>query len=90
MTRTRKRFHDVSIKGNLHVEMAIDMVTMSERSDVIAIVSGDADFARVVEMVQSRGVRVEVVAFANSTSAEMRALADAYIELGSIAKQIGA
>ena len=90
VTKPLKRFSDGSIKGNFDVEMAIDMVTMSERLDVIAIVSGDADFARVVEMVQSRGVRVEVVAFANSTSAEMRALADAYIELGSIAKQIGA
>lgn len=30
-------------------------------------------------------MRVEVVAFAGSTSAEMRALADRYIEVGAIA-----
>ena len=84
VTKPLKRFADGSIKGNFDVEMAIDMVTMAERLDVICIVSGDADFARVVEVIQSRGVRVEVAAFANSTSAEMRAIADHYTELGSI------
>jgi uncharacterized LabA/DUF88 family protein len=81
VTKPLKRFADGSIKGNFDVEMAVDMVTMAERLDVIALVSGDADFARVVEVLQGRGVRVEVVAFENSTSAEMRAIADHYIEL---------
>ncbi len=88
VTKPLKRFADGSIKGNFDVEMAIDMVTMAERLDVIAIVSGDADFARVVEVIQGRGVRVEVAAFQNSTSAEMRAIADHYTELGSIIRQL--
>ena len=85
VTKSLKRFADGSIKGNFDVEMAVDMLNMVDRIDVMAIVSGDADFARVVEEAQSRGVRVEVVAFAGSTSAEMRALADHYIEVGAIA-----
>ena len=88
VTKPLKRFQDGSIKGNFDVEMAVDMVTMAERLDVIAVVSGDADFARLVEVIQGRGVRVEVVAFAGSTSVEMRSLADRYIELGSIFDQI--
>lgn len=88
VTKPLKRFADGSIKGNFDVEMAIDMVTMADRLDVIAIVSGDADFARAVETVQSRGVRVEVVAFARSTSLEMRALADHYVELGVLVDQL--
>ena len=88
VTKPLKRFADGSIKGNFDVEMAIDMLTMAERLDVIACVSGDADFARLVEVIQGRGVRVEVVAFAGSTSAEMRALADRYIELGALADQL--
>ena len=90
VTKPLKRFADGSIKGNFDVEMAIDMLTMAERLDVIACVSGDADFARLVEVIQGRGVRVEVVAFAGSTSAEMRALADRFIELGAIAGQLRA
>lgn len=88
VTKPLKRFADGSIKGNFDVEMAIDMVTMADRLDVIAFVSGDADFARAVETVQARGVRVEVVAFAGSTSLEMRALADGYLELGSVMDQL--
>ncbi len=88
VTKPLKRFADGSIKGNFDVEMAIDMLTMADRLDVIAIVSGDADFARAVEVVQTRGVRVEVVAFAGSSSLEMRSLADQYIELGSVIDQV--
>src|SRR5690606_38790781 len=88
VTKPLKRFADGSIKGNFDVEMAIDMVTMAERLDVIAIVSGDADFARVVEVIQGRGVRVEVAAFQNSTSAERRAIADHYTGRAAIARQL--
>jgi uncharacterized LabA/DUF88 family protein len=85
VTKPLKRFADGSIKGNFDVEMAVDMLSMADRLDIMCIVSGDADFARVVEEAQSRGARVEVIAFAGSTSAEMRALADRYIEVGGIA-----
>jgi uncharacterized LabA/DUF88 family protein len=88
VTKPMKRFADGSVKGNFDVEMAIDLVTMSERLDVVAIVSGDSDFAKAVETVQSRGVRVEVVAFAGSTSIEMRALADHYLELDRVTDQL--
>lgn len=88
VTKPLKRFSDGSIKGNFDVEMAVDMVMMADRVDVICIVSGDADFARAVEVVQQKGVRVEVVAFAGSTSIEMRALADHYFELDRVVKQI--
>jgi uncharacterized LabA/DUF88 family protein len=88
VTKPLKRFADGSIKGNFDVEMAIDMVLMADRVDVMAIVSGDADFARAVEAVQQKGVRVEVVAFSGSTSLEMRALADHYMELGKVVDKI--
>ncbi|MCK9485167.1 MAG: NYN domain-containing protein [Dehalococcoidia bacterium] len=88
VTKPLKRFADGSIKGNFDVEMAIDMVLMADRVDVMACVSGDADFARAVEAVQQKGVRVEVIAFAGSTSLEMRALADHYLELGRVVDKI--
>jgi uncharacterized LabA/DUF88 family protein len=87
-TKPLKRFADGSIKGNFDVEMALDMLQMADRLDVLTIVSGDADFSRAVEAVQTRGVRVEVVAFAGSASIEMRALADRYIQLDSVIREI--
>ncbi len=89
VTKPLKRFADGSIKGNFDVEMALDMVTMAERLDVVSLVSGDADFSRAVELLQERGVRVEVVAFSGSTSIEMRALADHYIDVGTMMDQVG-
>jgi len=88
VTKPLKRFADGSIKGNFDVEMAIDMLGMADRVDVMCIVSGDADFARAVEAVQQKGVRVEVIAFGGSTSIEMRALADRYLELGTVTDKI--
>ncbi|MYD66088.1 MAG: NYN domain-containing protein [Chloroflexi bacterium] len=90
VTKPLKRFADGSIKGNFDVEMALDMVTMAERLDVVALVSGDADFSRAVELLQERGVRVEVIAFGGSTSIEMRALADHYIDVGTLMDRVGA
>lgn len=89
VTKPMKRFADGSVKGNFDVEMALDMVTMADRLDVASIVSGDADFARAVELLQGKGVRVEVVAFSGSTSVEMRALADHYIDVGTIMDRVG-
>jgi len=80
VTKPLKRFADGSMKGNFDVELAIDVLTMSERLDIVTLVSGDGDFRRLVELVQSKGVRVEVVAFGQSTAAELRAVADEYVD----------
>jgi len=63
------------------VELAIDILTMSDRLDVVTLVSGDGDFCRLVELVASKGVRVEIAAFGFSTSFELRAVADEYVDL---------
>jgi uncharacterized LabA/DUF88 family protein len=83
VTKPLKRFADGSIKANFDVELAIDVLTMSDRLDVVSLVSGDGDFRRLVELVASKGVRVEVVAFAESTSADLRAVADEYVDVGA-------
>jgi uncharacterized LabA/DUF88 family protein len=81
VTKPLKRYADGSMKANFDVELAIDVLTMSDRLDIVALVSGDGDFRRLVELVESKGVRVEVAAFSQSTAAELRALADEYTDL---------
>src|SRR6476619_375739 len=56
------------IKANLDIEMAVDIMLISENLDVVVIVSGDGDFVRLVEAVRLRGVRCEVISFGISTS----------------------
>jgi uncharacterized LabA/DUF88 family protein len=90
VTKPLKRFADGSMKGNFDVEMAMDILTMADRLDIVCLVSGDGDFTRLVEMVQARGVRVEVASFAQSTSSELRAACDVFIDLTLYQKEIAA
>lgn len=83
ITKPLKRFADGSMKANFDIELAIDILTMSDRLDVVVLMSGDGDFRRLVELIASRGVRVEVVAFGESAATELKTVADRYVDLGS-------
>ena len=83
ITKPLKRFADGSMKANFDIELAIDILTMSDRLDIVVLMSGDGDFRRVVELVASRGVRVEVVAFSETASSELKSVADLYIDIGA-------
>ena len=48
-------------KGNMDIEIAIDMMEMAKKVDHIVLFSGDGDFRRLIEAVQREGVRVSVV-----------------------------
>ncbi len=81
ITKPLKRFSDGSAKGNFDLELALDILTMAERLDVVVLVSGDSDFECVIEHIQQRGVRVEVVAFASNVSTELVNIADSFIDI---------
>ncbi len=83
ITKPLKRFADGSMKANFDIELAIDILTMSDRLDVVVLMSGDGDFRRLVEMISSRGVRVEVVAFGETASSELKTAADLYVDIGA-------
>lgn len=82
ITKPLKRFADGSMKANFDIELAIDILTMSDRLDIVVLMSGDGDFRRLVELISSRGVRVEVVAFSETASGELKAVADLYVDVG--------
>jgi uncharacterized protein (TIGR00288 family) len=90
VTKPLKRYGDGTMKANFDVELAIDILTMCDRLDVVSLVSGDGDFRRLVELVTSRGVRVQVVGFAESMSADLRTVADEYVEIGEHLKELKA
>lgn len=83
VTKPLKRFQDGSVKANVDIELALDVIEMLDRLDVVCLASGDGDFQRLVEVVQAKGVRVEVVAVGTSTAANLRHAADLYIDLQS-------
>ena len=77
------------IKGNMDIELAIDMLELAPRIDHAVLFSGDSDFRRLVEAVQRRGVRVSVVSSVRTTppmvADELRRQADQFLELADIA-----
>ncbi len=72
------------IKANLDIEMAVDIMLLSENLDVVVLVSGDGDFVRLIDAVQTKGVRCEVIGFGISTSNELIDIADQFTEIGSL------
>jgi len=81
------------VKGNMDIEMTIDMLQIAPHVDHILLFTGDGDFKAVVEAVQSKGVRVSVISTLKSRPAmladELRRQANDFIELADMGKIIG-
>jgi uncharacterized LabA/DUF88 family protein len=60
---------------------------LSEKVDVIILLTGDGDFCPLVEYLHGHGVMVEVVAFGESTNAQLRTICDSFTDL-SQARQV--
>ncbi|MBU6476104.1 MAG: NYN domain-containing protein [Alphaproteobacteria bacterium] len=77
------------IKGNMDIELAIDMMELASRVDHIVLFSGDGDFRRLIESVQRRGVRVTVISTTRTqppmVADELRRQADHFIDLIDLA-----
>ena len=96
VTKPTKEFTDAmgrrKIKGNMDIELAIDVMEMCQYLDHVVLFSGDGDFRRLVEAVQRKGVRVSVVSTIRSqppmVADEFRRQADVFIELQDLESQI--
>ncbi len=96
VTKPTKEFTDSlgrrKIKGDMDIELAIDMLELAPHLDHVILFSGDGDFRRLVEVIQRKGVRVSVVSTVKSNppmiADELRRQADDFIELQDLAKEI--
>ena len=96
VTKPTKEFTDSQgrrrFKGDMDVELAVDVMEMSAYVDHIILFSGDGDFRRLVEAVQRKGPRVTVVSTVRSQPSmvadELRRQADNFLELLEIAPHI--
>jgi uncharacterized LabA/DUF88 family protein len=95
VTKPAKEFTDAAgrrrVKGNMDIELAIDMLELAPKIDHAVLFSGDADFRRLVEAVQRRGVRVSVVSTIRTSppmvADDLRRQADQFIDLADIAPE---
>ena len=92
VTKPTKEFTDATgrrkVKGNMDIELAVDVMEMLDHLDHIVLFSGDGDFRRLVEAVQRRGRRVTVVSTLRSqppmVADELRRQADIFIDLADM------
>jgi len=92
VTKPTKEFTDTAgirkIKGNMDIELAVDVMEMTPHVDHVVIFSGDGDFRRLVEWAQSKGKRVSVVSTVKSKppmiADELRRQADVFMELADL------
>ena len=95
VTKPAKEFTDAQgrrrIRGNMDIELAIDMLELADKIDHAVLFSGDSDFRRLVEAVQRRGVRVSVISSIRTSppmvADELRRQADQFIDLVDIAPE---
>ncbi len=93
VTKEIKSFNDMegsgrNVRGILDMEMAIDVLELSDHLDTVIICSGDGDFKPLVMALGRRGIHVEVCALREMTSTELIATADAYTDLASMKDDI--
>jgi uncharacterized LabA/DUF88 family protein len=96
VTKPAKEFTDATgkrrVKGNIDIELAIDVMELAPRLDHVVVFSGDGDLRRLVESIQRQGVRVSVVSTIRTQPAmiadELRRQADSFVDLADLAPDI--
>lgn len=97
VTKPAKEFTDAmgrrKIKGNMDLELAVDVMELADHLDHVVLFSGDGDFRKLVESVQRKGVRVTVISTISTQppmiADELRRQADVFIDLQELSAKIG-
>jgi uncharacterized LabA/DUF88 family protein len=97
VTKPAKEYTDINgrkrHRGDMDVDLAVDMMEMTGHCDHMVLFSGDSDFRRLIEAVQRRGVRVTVVSSVKTqppmASDELRRQADSFVDLADLAAIVG-
>lgn len=97
VTKAAKEYSDAAgrrrFKGDMDVEIAVDLLQASAFIDHAFLFSGDSDFVAAIGAVQRRGVKVTVVSTIKSNppqaSDEIRRAADNFVDLTDLANLIG-
>ncbi|AHC73547.1 hypothetical protein P856_322 [Candidatus Endolissoclinum faulkneri L5] len=96
VTKPAKEFTDGTgrrkVKGNMDIELAVDMMAMVDLIDHVVLFSGDGDFRSLISAVQNKGVRASIVSSIRTQppmiADELRRQADQFIELDQLAADI--
>lgn len=77
-------------KGNVDIEMVVDMFNTRDLYDVVILFSGDSDFERALELLRTYGKEVLVVSAKGSVAKELINAADKYVDLEKLKADLAA
>lgn len=97
VTKPAKDYTDAAgrrrYKGDMDVDLAVDLLQAASYVDHAFLFSGDGDFVAAIEAVQRKGMRVTVVSTIKSNppmaSDDIRRAADNFVDLTELASLIG-
>lgn len=78
----------VEEKGNMDVEMAIDVVNQVKKYDEAVFFTGDSDFLALVKFIHGRQKKAFVYSSRNNVSSELRTGGDGYTDILKINEDI--
>ncbi len=74
-------------KGDWDVGIAMDIIKLMNKLDVVVLASGDGDFIPLHEYLQMTGQLTETIAFGKSCSGKIKELTDHFIDLDEAPKK---
>ncbi|MHA6289624.1 LabA-like NYN domain-containing protein [Maricaulis sp. CAU 1757] len=97
ITKPAKEYTDENgrrrIKGDMDIELAVDLIEAASYLDHIILFSGDGDFRRALAAARAKGARVSVVSSLKTSpsmiSDDLRREADNFIELADLETLVG-
>ncbi len=76
-----KVYYGGAKKGDWDMGIAIDCLKMADKLDVVCLVTGDGDFVHLVNHLKANGIRVEIIAFGETSAKELREAANSFIDM---------
>lgn len=70
-------------KGDWDIGIAMDIIRLSQKIDVVVLATGDGDFIPLVEYLRNHGQYIEIMAFGKSASSLLVKEADEFIDLSN-------
>ena len=96
VTKPLKEFTNVAgkrkYKGNMDIEIAVDVMEMARHVDHVVLCSGDGDFRKLIESVQRQGCKFSIISTLHTSppmvADELRRQADHFVELQDLEPEI--
>lgn len=76
------------VRANLDVEIAVDLMAVAGRTEVVWLLSGSRDLDRLVEVLRARGLQIVLMSTEGMVARELRNAADRFVDLAELRPQL--